>query len=170
MPKRRLWKSTIPRLTLLTAVPMLLIIAAAASADRPTTAPTTLPATAPAAPTDGAGEQRRNPASASADLVRVDGTWFCEIRIVNMSRELVEVPRDPMNFKVHDADGTWFGGTSNSEGGVYRITLMPGEGFIKRLPLQRHDLKPGKYIIRVRQAVAFRRIDIESTVSLAGDR
>jgi hypothetical protein len=166
MPKGRSQKGTIQPLTLLASTPMLLIIAAAATSDRPATAPTTLPATAPAAPTVGVDEQRRSPASASADLVRVDDTWFCEIRIVNMSKELVEVPRQPVSFEVHDGDGTWFGGTSYSEGGVGRIMLLPGEGLIKRLPLQRRDLTPGKYIIRVRQAAAFRRLDVEATVSL----
>lgn len=160
-------KGTIPRLMLLAAAPVLLVIAAAATADGPATSPTTLPATAPGAVV---GEQRRNPASASADLVRVGDTWFCEVRMVNMSKELVEVPRQPVSFEVHDADGTWFGGTSYSEGGVGRIMLLPGEGFIKRLPLQRRDLKPGKYIIRVRQAGAFRRLDVEATVSLPGER
>jgi hypothetical protein len=147
---------------------VLLIVAAAATADRPATGPTTIPTTSPAARTAVAGEQRRNRASVSADLVRVDGTWFCEIRIVNMSKELVEVPRQPSGFEVHDSKGTWFGGVAYSEGGVGRIGLLPGEGFIKRLPLQRNDLKPGKYLVRVRQGPSFRDLDVETPVTLAG--
>ena len=109
------------------------------------------------------------------------GHWYCEITFVNTSSDLVRVPRGPTKISWHlkenrivsstqrvlpngRTEGEVSIATVNSEitiwdGGTATVELQPGEGVVKRIPIDCPEA--GGYRIAVEFNPAFRQVQPE---------
>jgi hypothetical protein len=106
---------------------------------------------------------------ASLGLVRCDGTWFIELKLINSSADIVDVPRQPRGFSIRRlTPHHWSTGEAYSSAGVAKVSLLPNEGFAKRFPVGK-DLSDGVYEIEVTMAVGQKRFEPKPVRAIVRD-